>query len=230
MRSLGAVTAVVWVLLIAPHLPPFHSGNKRAEILALAKPVGQAPHTSNGNPFSFATPQIIVAGFGSARPIHQHQIFISPPSLAESRIACDMRLCLPARMGGGGKPNRCPGAGQRAKRPPHGGDYSGLGNERAKPLAFPLTGIARIQHKQRHPCTARRRRMACARNRAPAPLRQGERQECQRVSSKTPHPQERAARDRVRPNIPAQFPCSRSSPGWAETTGPVRAAHRAGRP
>jgi hypothetical protein len=32
-----------------------------------------------------------------------------------------------------------------------------------------------------------------------AGVRQGEKQECQRVSSKTPHPQEREARDRVHP-------------------------------
>lgn len=41
-------------------------------------------------------------------------------------------------------------------------------------------------------------RTPCARACGPAGVRQGERQECLRVSPKTPHPQERAARDRVR--------------------------------
>ena len=50
-----------------------------------------------------------------------------------------MRLCLPARMGGGGKAESLPWSGPAdAKRPPHGGNYSASGNERAKPLAFPL--------------------------------------------------------------------------------------------
>ena len=50
-----------------------------------------------------------------------------------------MRLCLPARMGGGGKAESTPWSGPAgAQRPPHGGNYSASGNERAKPLAFPL--------------------------------------------------------------------------------------------
>jgi len=66
----------------------------------------------------------------------------------------------------------------------------------------------------------------------PALARQEERRERLRVSTKTPRPQERKARDRARPpETPAQhFTCSRSLPGWAGTTGPVRAADRAGRP
>jgi hypothetical protein len=41
-------------------------------------------------------------------------------------------------MGGGGKAESTPWRGPAsAQRPPHGGDYSALGNERAKPLAFP---------------------------------------------------------------------------------------------
>jgi hypothetical protein len=44
-------------------------------------------------------------------------------------------------------------------------------------------------------------RTPCARTCGPAGVRQGERQECQRVSSKTPHPYEREARARARPQI-----------------------------
>jgi hypothetical protein len=52
--------------------------------------------------------------------------------------ACGHAACLPARMGGGGKAESSPWRGPAgAQRPPHGGDYSASGNERAKPLAFP---------------------------------------------------------------------------------------------
>jgi hypothetical protein len=82
---------------------------------------------------------------------------------------------------------------------------------------------AATRHRQRHPCTARRRRAVwrqakweqgcCPKGSAPpvpakarpSPVRQGEKRECLRVSSKTPHPQERAARERVRPQ---RFPRS----------------------
>jgi hypothetical protein len=75
-----------------------------------------------------------------------------------------MRLCLPARMGGGGKAESTPWSGPAgAQRPPHGGDYSALGNERAKPLAFPpnrnggdQAPPAATRQRQRHPCATRR--------------------------------------------------------------------------
>lgn len=76
-----------------------------------------------------------------------------------------MRLCLPARMGGGGKAESLPlarasGRAATATR----GNYSALGNERAKPLAFPLNKgngagqapSAAMRHIGRHPCTVRR--------------------------------------------------------------------------
>ena len=75
-----------------------------------------------------------------------------------------MRLCLPARMGGGGKAESLPRRGPAvAQRLPHGGDYSALGNERAKPLAFPPIrkrsrsgSPGRTAAQRRHPCMARR--------------------------------------------------------------------------
>lgn len=89
---------------------------------------------------------------------------------------------------------------------------------------------ATARHRQRRPCTLRRRRAMwrqaeqrqgrCAISaappveaRAPLPLAgQGERQERQRVSPKTPHPQG-AKRERVRPQkIPLTFARARSLP------------------
>jgi hypothetical protein len=67
-----------------------------------------------------------------------------------------MRLCLPARMGGGGKAESLPWRGpEGAQRPPLGGDYSALGNERAKPLAFPSIGKRRrLASPSRHAAQA----------------------------------------------------------------------------
>ncbi len=45
-----------------------------------------------------------------------------------------MRLCLPARMGGGGKAESTPWRGPAgAQRPPHGGGYSALGTRGQSP-------------------------------------------------------------------------------------------------
>jgi hypothetical protein len=60
---------------------------------------------------------------------------------------------------GEGKLNRCPWRGPAdAKRPPHGGNYSASGNERAKPLAFPPIrkrgrsgSLSRNAAQERHP-------------------------------------------------------------------------------
>ena len=78
--------------------------------------------------------------------------------------------CLPARMGGGGKTGIDALARASGHSPPHGGVYSGLGNERAKPLVFllnqtiaPVRRSARraADHRERCPRTARRRRVTC---------------------------------------------------------------------
>ncbi len=92
---------------------------------------------------------------------------------------------------GEGKPNRRLGAGQRERSDRHSGRLFCFGNERAKPLAFPPTRRRSRQAppaapRHRNGTLARRdaRRMECARNCASAPIRQGERQECQRVGSR----------------------------------------------
>ena len=135
-----------------------------------------------------------------------------------------MRLCLPARMGGGGKAESTPWRGPAgAQRPPHGGGYSASGNERAKPLAFPHKQKQRrsasplpqrgIQTAPSHGATqtgsvaaseagarllSQRVSAASPAKARPSPDRQGEKRECQRVSQRTPHPQG-AQRERVRP-------------------------------
>ena len=88
-----------------------------------------------------------------------------------------------------------------------------------------LASLNREAEKKRHPCTAQRSRRPCARACGPAGVRQGERQECQRVSAKMLRPQERKARNRARPQLlPLHFPRSRSLPQWAGTKDPVRAS------
>ena len=56
--------------------------------------------------------------------------------------------------------------------------------------------------QKRHPCTARRRAVVCARVRAPAPTGQGERQECQRVRTKSRTLKERSGKECVLQKIP----------------------------
>ena len=148
-----------------------------------------------------------------------------------------MRLCLPARMGGGGKAESLPWSGP-AGEARHTGATILLWEMRGQsPWRSRLSGngagqapSAATRHRQRHPCTARRSRAVwrqakrgqgrCSQGAAPPvtanarapPDRQGQRRECQRVSSNTPHPQG-AQRERGRPQkIPRIFPRSGSSP------------------
>ncbi len=60
--------------------------------------------------------------------------------------------------------------------------------------------LAQRAHRKRRPCTARRSWPPCARACAPAGGQQGKRQECQRVSTKTPRPV-RTCEDRARRSI-----------------------------
>ena len=127
-----------------------------------------------------------------------------------------------------------------AQRPPHGGDYSASGNERAKPLAFPpgketapircsqrrasgslkrapshgATPPVRCRQAERTTRLLPRRGSAAVEASARPALTGKERGESASGSAQeTPHPQERAARDRVRPPIlPLTIICSRSSP------------------
>jgi hypothetical protein len=65
----------------------------------------------------------------------------------------------------------------------------------------------------------------------PPPARQGERQECQRVRAKTPHPQgARSAGKSASLENPAHSASLPIVTRRAKTTGLVRAAHRAGCP
>ena len=127
-----------------------------------------------------------------------------------------MRLCLPARMGGGGKAESPPWRGPAgAQRPPHGGGYSASGTRGQSPwrsrtikgteaisLPQPQRGTGngtlarrdaggRRDGKQSEDKAARAIGAAppVEAKARPALARQGERQERQRVSPKTPHPQ-----------------------------------------
>jgi hypothetical protein len=77
--------------------------------------------------------------------------------------------------------------------------------------------------------TVRRRRMVCARNGAPAPIRQEERRECQRVSSKNSAPSRSAAGKSATLDSPAHLPRSRSSPEGPRLEAWFAPANRAGR-
>jgi hypothetical protein len=101
---------------------------------------------------------------------------------------------------GEGKPKSMPWRGPAdVQRPPHGGVYFGLGNERAKPLAFPRNKQMEAISRPQPLCGTNKGTLAqndasrtfCARTCGPAGVRQGEWQERQRVSSKTPRHQER---------------------------------------
>jgi len=98
----------------------------------------------------------------------------------------------PERDGPSRKRRPSPSSGTATRTPAHPRRPPSVEDHRAQ-------FAAQRPNRKRHPCTARRRRTSCARACGPAGVRRGERHECLRVSTKTPHPQERAARDRVRP-------------------------------
>lgn len=134
-------------------------------------------------------------------------------------------------MGGGGKTGIDALARASGHSPPHGGVYSGLGNERAKPLAFQIRDRQAIQ-----PTTAPLQRREAAGRTARVQVRQrasgNERGKSASGSGQeTPHPQERAARDRVRPhNFPLRFPAPDRHPNGPGLQAWSALADRAGCP
>ena len=160
-------------------------------------------------------------------------------------------------MGGGGKTEIDALARASGHRPPHGGVYFGLGNERAKPLAFlPNRNSAVRRSKRRasgspttvpsHGATPTGDVSASrAHDKAVAPKVQ---RRCRSESASGAHPARREARapagqlkntapsgarsagQSATTDLPAHQPCSRSSPERDETSGSVRVADRAGRP
>ncbi len=149
-----------------------------------------------------------------------------------------MRLCLPARMGGGGKAESLPlaRASGRTATATRGWLFC-FGNERAKPLAFPhnqMNGGDQPPPPQRGTgngtlarCDACR--TPCARACGPAGVRTVERQECQRVSSKCRTLRSEAGKSATLKS-PAHVLMLLIVTGTAKTSGLVRAAHRAARP
>jgi hypothetical protein len=107
----------------------------------------------------------------------------------------------------GGKSGIVALARASGRSPPHGGRLLPLWEREGETLGVPANQMngggqppsAATRHKDGTLATAQRRRTPCARACGLAGVRQGERQECQRVSAKMPRPQERKARDRARP-------------------------------
>ena len=107
-----------------------------------------------------------------------------------------------------------------------------FGNEGAKPLVFPPQGSqprsARITaplHGATPPGGLRARQCASARR-----ARREARVPAGQFKNAAPPGARSAGRSASFSNSRSTLNCSRSSPGWAGTTGPVREADRAGRP
>ena len=148
-----------------------------------------------------------------------------------------MRLCLPARMGGGGKAESLPWRGPAdATRPPHGGrlfcfgkregEALGVPNNKrnragqapisrdAATITAPLHGATQRGGVRAQPCASAHR----ARREARMPAGQ----------LKDSAPSRSAAGKSATLKTPAHYPTLLIVTRRAKTTGLVRAAHRAG--
>lgn len=176
--------------------------------------------------------QIIVAAFCPASPILQKQIGHFPNTSFRLKAALPAACGLPSGEDGRGRESRIDAlarASGRAATATRGRLFC-FGDERAKPLAFPrrsateaTASLSRASGTKTAPsqrrdaaggvAASRARDKAVAHSAAPqleasarpSPARQEERRERQRVSTRTPRPQEREARDRARPS---DFPLS----------------------
>lgn len=110
--------------------------------------------------------QIVLAAFrAGCATLRKHVGRFSTLPSTESRTACGIRPAFRQGWKGEGKPMSMPWRGPAgAQQPPHGGVYFGLGNERAKPLAFlPIkemeatASLRRAVARRRCSRTARRR-------------------------------------------------------------------------
>ena len=157
--------------------PPVLLANqdKRSEILALAKPVGNRADTGQRQAVVVRhLTQIIVAALRPASAIEQKQIghFLTLPS-AESRTACGMRPAFRRGWEGEGKPKSMPWRGPAgAQATATRGRLFRFGEREGKALGVPAEPtIAPVRrsprraadHQQRRPRTARRRRVTCRR-------------------------------------------------------------------
>jgi hypothetical protein len=165
-----------------------------------------------------------------------------------------MRLCLPARMGGGGKAESLPWRGPAGKARHTGGNYSALGNERAKSLAFPpikQTELVRLPQPQCGIQTAPSHgatqtggvaaseagtRLLSQRDSAASPRESASVVRTARREARVPAgqpkdsaPSKSAAGKSATLENPAHFPALLIVTGTAKTIDLVRAANRAGR-
>jgi len=102
--------------------------------MKLAQPVCLTPHSRS---ICFVPP---LTGLRSASPVLPQHIIHDPNSFpAKLYSTCDMRLCLPARMGGGEKTGIDALARASVHSPPHGGVYFRFREREGKALGVPAS-------------------------------------------------------------------------------------------